>query len=313
MDRDAFREAVFHRDGGQCVVPWCDHYAVDAHHLMERALWEDGGYHLDNGVSVCEGHHKEAEANVLSPDDLRKWAGITTVLLPDGLESDKEYDKWGRVKYPRTYHLPWSPGRTQDDKVLPNLDGFAGREVVVTEKLDGENTTIDRKGTHARSLDTGYHATRTWVRNLQGKMGWEIPEGWRICGENLQGKHAIEYSTLPTYFFAFSIWKGTRCFSWDYTESYCDVLGLTTVPVLWRGMWDELIEPGIFGTSAFKPTYSDVLEGYVVRVADEFGYEDFSTQVGKYVRADHVDPSNRHWKTGATEFNTLRRGTHGPA
>lgn len=304
MERDAFREAVFHRDGGQCVVPWCDHYAVDAHHLMERALWTDGGYHLDNGVSLCEGHHKEAEANVLSPDDLRQWAGITNVILPDGLEYDKEYDKWGRVKYPRTYHLPWSPGRTKDDKVMESLEAFKGREVVVTEKIDGENTTIRRDGTHARSLDTGYHATRTWVRNLQGRIGWEIPEGWRLCGENVQGKHAIEYSTLPTFFLLFSIWNSDNvCLSWEDTEEYALMLGLKTVPVLWQGKWEDFYPT--FPTSTFKPAYSDEIEGYVVRVADAFDYSDFATHVGKYVRADHVDPSNRHWKQGVTEFNRM--------
>lgn len=304
MERDAFREAVFARDGGQCVVPWCDHYAVDAHHLMERSLWPDGGYHLDNGVSVCEGHHKEAEANVLSPDDLRKWAGITKVLLPDGMDPDKEYDKWGRTKYPRTYHLPWSPGRTKDDKVLTDLDAFFGREVVITEKMDGENTTIDRHGTHARSLDTGYHPTRTWVRNLQGKMGWEIPEGWRICGENLQGTHAIKYSALPSFFLAFSIWDDrNRCMSWNDTTTYCQILGLDTVPVLWRGMWEDFYPA--YPYEVRRHLENPKVEGYVVRVAASFEYDEFATHVGKYVRAGHVDPAARHWKTGQTEFNEL--------
>jgi hypothetical protein len=305
MERDAFREAVFDRDGGQCVVPWCDHYAVDAHHLMERRLWEDGGYHLDNGVSLCAGHHKEAEANVLSPDDLRKWAGITNVILPEGLDHTKEYDKWGRIKYPRTYHLPWSPGRTTDDKVLPNLDAFEGREVVITEKVDGENTTIRRDGTHARSLDTDYHPTRTWVRNLHGKIGWEIPEGWRLCGENVQGKHTIKYSALPSFFLLFSIWdEHNRCLSWDNTVTYADMLGLEIVPVIRRRLFDGI---NTFLDMPFESAFGGQMEGYVVRVAGEFDYSDFTTHVGKYVRADHVDPSARHWKQGATKFNKLEQ------
>lgn len=43
-----------------------------------------------------------------------------------------------RVKYPKTMHLPWSPGLQNDDRVIANLDAFRGHEVVVTEKLDGE-------------------------------------------------------------------------------------------------------------------------------------------------------------------------------
>ena len=60
-----------------------------------------------------------------------------------------------RRKYPRTPHLPWSPGLSSDDTRLGQARQFAGREVVVTEKLDGENTTLDRRGLHARSLDPG--------------------------------------------------------------------------------------------------------------------------------------------------------------
>lgn len=44
-----------------------------------------------------------------------------------------------RIKYPRTLHLPWSPGRGDDDKVLS--------EGQVEEKLDGENTPIYQDGT----------------------------------------------------------------------------------------------------------------------------------------------------------------------
>ena len=74
------------------------------------------------------------------------------------------------TKYPRTWHLPDSPNRGADgDHVYPDYSSFEGHEVVVTEKLDGENTTIYADGhTHARSLSSGYHPTRTWVRALAG-------------------------------------------------------------------------------------------------------------------------------------------------
>ena len=49
------------------------------------------------------------------------------------------------MKYPRTYHLPWSPGTTADDKKLSGdwFDMYKGKEIVITEKLDGENTAIN--------------------------------------------------------------------------------------------------------------------------------------------------------------------------
>ena len=48
-----------------------------------------------------------------------------------------------KIKYPRTFHLPWSPGATSDDKMLKSIEHFIGKEVVITEKMDGENC-LDR-------------------------------------------------------------------------------------------------------------------------------------------------------------------------
>lgn len=45
-------------------------------------------------------------------------------------------------KYPRTYHLPWSLGKTDDDKTLKTTEIFKNKKVVVTLKMDGENTTL---------------------------------------------------------------------------------------------------------------------------------------------------------------------------
>jgi len=42
------------------------------------------------------------------------------------------------IKYPRTVHLPFSPGATNDDKIICNMDSFVGKEIVITEKMDGE-------------------------------------------------------------------------------------------------------------------------------------------------------------------------------
>ncbi len=38
-----------------------------------------------------------------------------------------------RLKYPRTPHLPWSPGVGGDDRVLGHARQFKGLEVAVTE------------------------------------------------------------------------------------------------------------------------------------------------------------------------------------
>lgn len=49
-------------------------------------------------------------------------------------------------KYPRTYHMPFSEGLTNDDRKVPEewWSYLSGKTLVLTEKLDGENTSIFR-------------------------------------------------------------------------------------------------------------------------------------------------------------------------
>lgn len=53
--REKFRNAVFTRDNFTCC--FCDKPAVDAHHITDRNDMPNGGYILQNGISVCEEHH----------------------------------------------------------------------------------------------------------------------------------------------------------------------------------------------------------------------------------------------------------------
>ena len=60
-----------------------------------------------------------------------------------------------KVKYPRTAHLPFSEGCTADDKKLTSVAHFIGKEIVMTEKMDGENSTI-------ASTPSNELTVRTW-------------------------------------------------------------------------------------------------------------------------------------------------------
>lgn len=206
-----------------------------------------------------------------------------------------------RVKYPRTPHFFWSPGVSNDDRVIKSLSGFEGQQVVVTIKMDGENTNLYRDGFHARSLDTAPHPSRDWLWGLQRNIGHDIPPGWRICGENLKAKHSIHYKNLPAYFLVFSIWdERNECLSWDETETWCKLLDLRTVPVLYRGLWNESYTKGLR-----LDTYNgDPCEGYVVRVTRAFTYEEFENVVAKNVRQGHVQ-TNEHWLRQAIVLNEL--------
>jgi len=205
-------------------------------------------------------------------------------------------------KYPKTFHFSFSANVQNDDRMLPSDDLFVGKEVVVTEKMDGENTTMYPDHIHARSLDSSHHPSRTIVKQIHGQIKYGIPEGWRVCGENMYAKHSIFYNKLPSYFLVFSIWNGETCLSWDETKEWCELLGLKTVPELYIGPWDEaLVKSLYFGTSRCGGEQ----EGYVVRTTDGFSYADFSRHVGKFVRAKHVCTSE-FWMTEPVIPNLLR-------
>ena len=95
LNRDEFRNAVFKRDGYRCII--CGDEAKDAHHIIERRLFFDGGYYLCNGASLCERHHIEAEQTTLTCDNIRLKAGIDNVVIPEHFYSDYNYDKWGNI------------------------------------------------------------------------------------------------------------------------------------------------------------------------------------------------------------------------
>jgi len=205
-----------------------------------------------------------------------------------------------KVKYPRTCHLPWSEGVTNDDKIIKSLDGFIDQEVVVSVKYDGENTSISKTYTHARSLDSRHHWSRNRIKQLQARIGWALPDDLIICGENLVATHSIKYENLKDYFYVFNMWQNDICLSWDKTLEYCEYIGLVTVPVLYRGMWDEKLIRNL-------PIDLTEDEGYVVRVSDSFHRNEFDKKIAKFVRKDHVDENSDHWMNKPeTEINLLK-------
>jgi len=192
-------------------------------------------------------------------------------------------------KYPRTKHFPWSKGITSDDKILKDLSSFEGKEIVVLEKYDGENCNLYNNYIHARSLDSKNHVSRNWVKKFHSEIKHNIPKDFRICGENLFAKHSIYYENLPSFFLCFSIWDKNICLNWDDTIEYADMLGLDLVNTLYRGIFDVEKIREIENTMDF-----DKQEGYVVRNTDSFLYDDFSKNVGKYVRENHIK-TDEHW------------------
>jgi hypothetical protein len=222
------------------------------------------------------------------------------------------------AKFPRTYHMPFSPGVTSDDKVHKSLDHFIGKEVIVTEKLDGENTTHTRVKTHARSVDSKAHWSRERMKVLQNELKWklELPQFvdiHRICGENMVATHSISYKSLPSYFLCFAIWdRFNVCYGWDDMEILCSELDLELVPLLARGIFMKdnkilqadgtIIKLNDLYTGVSK--FGGVQEGMVMRVAHSFYYHAYDKMVAKYVRANHVT-SDEHWMYQSAVENKL--------
>lgn len=192
-------------------------------------------------------------------------------------------------KYPKTMHLPWSPGLQNDDRLIEDLSLLQSLDdIVITEKMDGENATLYHNHYHARSLDSRHHPSRDWIKSFHGNIKWLIPEEIRICGENLYAEHSIRYEDLESYFMGFSIWTNdtNMCWPWELTVGLFNHLGITPVRVLYRGPWDQS-----WFDSYELPEGS---EGYVVRNASSFHFDDFATNVAKFVRKGHVQ-TDTHW------------------
>ena len=307
---------------------------------------EQGGYFPDNGAAVCEPHHYQAEQTIVTADQLREWSNITDALIPSHWYTDQEqsYTKWGdpiladgtrlpgplfhdpsvqkvlrsaphvldlyrdRVKYPRTLHLPWSQGVSSDDKMHANVDAWAGMNVVVTEKMDGECTTVYPDGyVHARSVTPQPHPSRSWLLGYSSQWAYDLPAGWRLVGESLHTVHSLAYDQLADLFLVHSLWNAGECLSWDETTEWAELLGLHTVPVLWRGTFPADNPERVFQQAREAAGVADETrsEGYVVRPAGAFPAALFDKVVGKYVRADHVT-ADRHWRHRTPTLNRTR-------
>lgn len=211
-------------------------------------------------------------------------------------------------KYGRTYHYPFSPGTTSDDRIQhqywEQLEKIPA--LIHTEKLDGENNCLSRKGVFARS-----HATPTtspWTESL--RRFWQLIRNdlgdLEIFLENLYAVHSIEYRALEHHFYVFGIRQHDQWLSWEETRFYAAMLDLPTVPVI--GTFQALADPSSFekqviqlasGRGQLEPhdAYSGELvtmEGIVTRNLEGYPVAGFADNVFKYVRKGHVK-TDQHW------------------
>ncbi len=222
QNRKQFRDAVFRRDNHECLIPWCNEHADDAHHIIERELWDEGGYIPNNGASVCNKHHKYAEKNHIPPQAFWMWAGIDEKPLPSSIDTH-DVNKWGdefstppwqqhrqRIKYQSSRHLLplyWYDEHTtakerieHDDTGLDTVEDFVGIPLVVTHKIDGSNCMIVSdvdNPVRARNGSSPIETMKPLYR--EGGLYWKqevnqkLPDRLQVFGEWVYAKHSIHY------------------------------------------------------------------------------------------------------------------------
>ncbi|SHG16504.1 RNA ligase family protein [Pedobacter caeni] len=211
-------------------------------------------------------------------------------------------------KYGRTYHYPFSPGTTSDDRIQHHyweqLEKIPA--LIHTEKLDGENNCLSRHGVFARS-----HAAPTtspWTESL--RRFWQLIRNdlgtLEIFLENLYAVHSIEYRSLEHHFYVFGIRQQDQWLSWEETRFYAAMLDLPTVPVIGsfkpagdRPSFEKEVLQLAAGRGLFDPhdAYSGnlaTIEGIVTRNSESYPVAGFADNVFKYVRKGHVK-TDQHW------------------
>lgn len=186
------------------------------------------------------------------------------------------------------------------------MDSLWGREVIITEKLDGENTSLHTNKLHARSEDGSHYPWQTVAKGMWGSIKHLIPEHVQICGESVYALHSIPYNRLSSFYYVFNIIDKERkvFLSVDETLKWCKELGLEYVPILYRGVLKKDY------SVPWNSAYGDEMEGYVIRVVDEFKVEDYATLVAKFVRKNHVR-TTEHWSKNWVPNKIKEGNNHG--
>ncbi|QNE07143.1 RNA ligase family protein [Croceicoccus marinus] len=303
--------------------------------IFASRLW-DGAEDPSNRVRLCRRHADDARATVLSVEELMERAGLAQRPLPPQLHAVERYDRWGNpllkegrrargelffepevqdwlgrcgaldrfepwVKYPRTYVLPWSQEIGVGDRPMASLDLLAGGDVIVSEKMDGENVSLYRDFLHTRSIARIPHESRIWLDAFWDRVRYRIPADWRICGEYLFVSHTVRYCSLPSYFLAFSVWNDRNiCLSWNDSMAFLADAGIAPVPLLYRGQLDRHAIH-----AAWEKGGNPSSEGYVLRSAGRIAYRDFRRLAGKFIRSGYVqsEPVKNNMTHGTTMLN----------
>lgn len=272
---------------------------------------------------------KDADGNIIEPSPAvgqlkernrtikaKKIRGIYSegliVDAPEGFkEGDSVVEHFGLTrKEPEEEVADRADGRENDTNPKTfslfkyDIEGIAkygyvfeeGDEVIISEKLEGENMSIM------------YAEDRLWVKSrnyfkkdVPGSHWWEVPRRLELEEKLKEFPYLAIYGEkighVPKFLYdcqlvdgkrqrgfkVFDVWdiKGKKFLPWDEVVSISEKLGLDTVPVLFRGSWKtdrslcELAE----GKSAIG---NHIKEGIVIRSCPERWHEKLGRKIIKH-------------------------------
>lgn len=217
------------------------------------------------------------------------------------------------MKFPRTFHLPYSPGKGSDDKTMQPtyVSMFVDTPILITEKLDGENQFWSSTEFHLRSESSTGGQLRSKAKARHAAIKRFIPKNIGLFVEDISNKHSIEYKDTSEEFFVIRAidTNEQRFLTWAETKAIAQSCGLPVVPTKYEGtaFTDGMFE---FVVNRHAETQSVLgggeSEGIVVsRVLDmRYPTEMWHVFNVKWVRANHVQ-TDEHWeRTALKELNS---------
>lgn len=210
----------------------------------------------------------------------------------------------------KTFHVPWSEGTDSTDRKNWNYwtDIQSIKELVFTEKLDGQGSCLNEFGVFARS-----HAApsdKPWDDYLKVKHARIVSdlkaEHIELFGESMYAIHSIEYPRLDEHFKLFAVRQLDRWLSWEEVKEWAFMFDMSTVPVIGRRMVADFNEeslkeyvketakgPSAFGSLDVLENKPCSMEGIVFRNVEGYHVDGFVQNVFKIVRKSHVRTSDR--------------------
>ena len=228
------------------------------------------------------------------------------------------------MKYPRTKHLMWSPEIHSDDKTTTPQEleeKIIGKNIIITQKMDGSNVGFDKHRLWSRSHSTPIHPSFDLIKAGHNIIKYSIHDQYEIFGEWLYAVHSIKYDHLTSYFKMFNVldketnswldwesisliaecvvFEGFKSVSIIHSSDFREIM----VPVLYQGTFESLHELEKETTDYFDYVVNKQHgEGLVIRLADSFPVDSFS--LFKMVRKGHVQ-TDEHWMFKSIEKQTL--------